>query len=197
MVRLRLISLGLAAVICALLVYLALTGKFSAVTDMFNDADAVKAEIEEKEKPPPPPPPPPNRPPPPPPPEERVPPPMVDAPPQFTESATAPDPEPAPPAPVLTGIRWLQQPDGDDYTDLYPSRAEQREMEGRVVIDCTVAADGRIACTVASEDPPGWGFGEATLRVSRRFRVAPQTADGTPTAGGTFRKTIRWQRPRD
>jgi len=194
MVRLRLISLGLASVICAVLVYLALTGKFSAVTDMFDDPDAVKVEIEEEEKPPPPPPPP-NRPPPPPPPEQRVPPPNLDAPPTPTPIPTAIDPPPAPPTPILTGLRWLEQPDGDDYVRYYPDRASQREQEGRVTIDCIVAGDGRLACHVTSEDPPGWGFGEASLRVSRHFRVAPQTQDGTPTSGGRFRRTIRWVLP--
>ena len=57
MVRLRLISLGLAGLICIALIYMALTNKFSAMSDLFEDTDAVKVEIEEKEKPPPPPPP--------------------------------------------------------------------------------------------------------------------------------------------
>ena len=192
MVRLRLISLGLAALICAGLVYLALTGKFSAVTDMFDDADAVKVEIEEKEKPPPPPPPP-NRPPPPPPPEQRVPPPVTDAPPTFTDIPVAVDPPPAPPAPsVITNPVFLEQPNVRDYARYYPARAQERDQEGRATLDCIVAVDGRLACTITSEDPPGWGFGEATLRVSRHFRVAPQTRDGQPTAGGRFRRTIRW-----
>ncbi|MGE0046305.1 MAG: hypothetical protein AB7T08_11150, partial [Hyphomonadaceae bacterium] len=64
MVRLRLISMGLAATICIGIVYLAVTQRFSAITDLFEDQEAIKVEIEEKEKPPPPPPPPPpDRPP--------------------------------------------------------------------------------------------------------------------------------------
>jgi len=55
MVRLRLLSLGLAGLICVVLIYMALTNKFSAMSDLFEDTDAVKVEIEEKEKPPPPP----------------------------------------------------------------------------------------------------------------------------------------------
>jgi|CXWL01.1.fsa_nt_gi protein TonB len=197
MVRLRLISLGLAAIVCLTLVYLAVTRRFSAMTDIFDDPDAVKVEIEEKEKPPPPPPPPPNTPPPPPPPEQRVPPPDLSAPPTPTPIPLAIDPPPAPPSPVLTGYTWLQQPNGDDYARYYPDRAEQREQGGTATISCLVGGDGRIACTVVSEDPPGWGFGEASLRVSRHFRVAPQTRDGTPTSGGRFTRTIRWQPPEE
>ena len=50
-------------------------------------------------------------------------------------------------------------------------------------------------CTVTNEDPPGFGFGEATLRISRFFRIAPATRDGVPTSGGRFRTTVRWQLP--
>ncbi len=193
MVRLRLISMGLAALICASVVYLALTGKFSAVTDMFEEQEAVKVEIEEKEKPPPPPPPPPDRPPPPPPPEQRVPPPDLSAPPTPTPIPVAVDPPPAPPSPVLTGVTWLEQPDARDYERYYPPRALDREQTGRVVVDCLVSGDGRIACSVVSEDPPGWGFGEASLRVARHFRVAAQTSSGQATTGGRIRRTITWR----
>src|SRR5215813_11967713 len=109
MVRLRLVSLTLAAIICAGIAYLAFTGKFHAVTDMFQDRNAVKVEVEAK-RPPPPPPPPPNRPPPPPPPEQRVPPPDLSAPPTPTPIPVAVHPPPAPPSPILTGVTWLQQP---------------------------------------------------------------------------------------
>jgi periplasmic protein TonB len=192
MVGLRLISFTLAALICASLVYLALTRKFSAITDLFEDSEAIKVEIQEKEKPPPPPPPPPDRPPPPPPPEQRVPPPDLSAPPTPTPIPVAVDPPPAPPTPMLTGVTWLEEPDGDDYARYFPSRALSRGQSGRVVLDCLVSADGRISCSVLSEDPPNWGFGEASIRAARHFRVAPRTADGQPTQGGRIRRTLRW-----
>jgi protein TonB len=195
MIQLRLISLGLAAMICATLVYLALTRQFNAISDLFDDSDAVKVEIEQKVKPPPPPPPPPpDRPPPPPPPEQRVPPPDLSAPPTPTPIPVAVDPPPAPPTPsVLTGMVWLQRPSSQDFNRYYPTRAQEREQEGRVVLDCLVSADGRIACTVASEDPSGWGFGEAALRIARNFRAAVQTSDGRPTSGGRTRVPISFR----
>src|SRR5690606_19870328 len=163
MVGLRLISLGLAATICLALVYLAVTQRFSAITDLFEDQDAVKVEIEEEEKPPPPPPPPPDRPPPPP--------------------------------SVITNPVWREQPNASDFSRYYPERAQEREVEGRATIECIVNADGRLNCTVTAEDPPGYGFGEATLRVSRHFRIAPATRDGAATSGGRIRRTIRWVLP--
>ena len=192
MVRLRLISLGLASLICISLVYLALTHKFSAFTDLFDDTDAVKVEIEEKKLPPPPPPPP-NRPPPPPPPEQRVPPPDLSAPPTPTDIPVAVDPPPAPPTPTILDPVWLEQPNARDYARYYPPRALDRGQVGSATIECLVAADGRLSCRVLSETPPGWGFGEASLRVSRHFRLAPATSNGLPTSGGMIRRTIRWR----
>ncbi|MFZ2029344.1 MAG: energy transducer TonB [Vitreimonas sp.] len=192
MVRLRLISLVLAAIICAGIAYLAFTGKFSAVTDMFQDRNAVKVVVEAK-RPPPPPPPPPNRPPPPPPPEQRVPPPDLSAPPTPTPLPVAVDPPPAPPSPILTGMVWLQRPSTQDFNRFYPSRASDRGQEGRVILNCTVAASGRITCGVSSEDPEGWGFGEAALRISQSFRAAAQTSDGRATSGGQVRVPITFR----
>src|SRR5215470_5636885 len=131
MIRLRLISLVLAAIICAGIAYLAFTGKFRAVTDMFEDRNSVKVEVEAK-KPPPPPPPPPNRPPPPPPPEQRVPPPDLSAPPTPTPLPVAVDPPPAPPTPMLTGAVFLQRPGAGEFDRFYPPRANQEQQSGHV-----------------------------------------------------------------
>lgn len=195
MIQLRLISLALAAAICITLVYIAVTGKFHAITDIFEDPDAVKVEIEEKIKPPPPPPPPPDRPPPPPPPEQRVPPPDLSAPPTPTPIPVAVDPPPAPPSPVLTGAVWLERPGSRDFDRYYPTRAMDRQQEGRVVLDCLVDAGGRISCSVSSEDPSGWGFGEAAVRISRSFRMAAQTSSGQATSGGRIRVPITFRLP--
>ncbi len=195
MVGLRLFSLAVAASVCGAIVYLALTQRFSAITDLFEDQDAVKVEIEQKEKPPPPPPPPPpDRPPPPPPPEQRVPPPDLSAPPTPTPIPVAVDPPPAPPTPaVITDPTWIERPSGRDFARYYPDRALQRGQEGRVTLDCLVAADGRISCSVTSEDPSGWGFGDAAIRISRSFRMAPATRDGAPTSGGRVRVPISFR----
>ena len=69
----------------------------------------------------------------------------------------------------------------------------EREQEGRVTLDCIVDGDGRISCTVVSEDPTGWGFGEAAMRISRNFRAAAQTSDGRPTSGGRTRVPITFR----
>ena len=194
MVRLRLISIVLAAIICTTIIYMAVMHKFSAITDLFDDSHSVKVEIEEKPKPPPPPPPP-DRPPPPPPPEQRVPPPDLSAPPTPTPLPVAIDPPPAPPSPVLTGVQWTRRPGPGEFDRFYPPRANQEQQSGRVSLDCLVAADGRISCTVLSESPEGWHFGDAAMRISQYFRMAPQTSDGRPTSGGHARVNLTFTPP--
>ena len=145
MIRLRLISLGLAALVCVSLIAYALLSRFDAVMEMFNDTEAVKVEIEEKEKPKPPPPPPPDRPPPPPPPEQRVPPPDLSAPPTPTPIPVAVDPPPAPPVQIITNPQWITRPNGDDFARFYPRRALDSNIEGRASLSCLVGADGRLS----------------------------------------------------
>lgn len=44
-------------------------------------------------------------------------------------------------------------------------------------------------CRVASEDPVGYGFGEAAVRIVERGRLAPLTIDGA-VANATIQVTI-------
>jgi protein TonB len=79
----------------------------------------------------------------------------------------------------------------------YPDRAQRLEKEGRAMIECQVAVNGTlVGCHVVSEDPPDMGFGDATLRISKYFKMRPQTKDGTPVAGGTVRIPLVWKLPR-
>jgi TonB family protein len=94
----------------------------------------------------------------------------------------------------LSGVRWLEQPEGRDYVRHYPNRALNNRIQGNATFECAVGIDGRLtSCIILSETPVGYGFGEATLAISREFRLAPQTSDGTPTEGARVRRTIRWR----
>lgn len=115
----------------------------------------------------------------------------LDAPPTPTQLPTAQDQPPPTPA-VIANPRWLERPRPEQFYSLYPPEALAQRQEGRAVLECIVAADGRLSCLVISEDPPGWGFGEATLAASRSFRMAPATIDGRPTSGGRVRVPMRW-----
>lgn len=100
---------------------------------------------------------------------------------------------PEPPAPVLISEpQWIDRPSQREVNRYYPSRALELGEEGRVLLECIAAPDGRIACVVMADENPQFGFGDAALRVSRRFRVAPVTRDGEPTPGGRLELPIRF-----
>jgi protein TonB len=76
----------------------------------------------------------------------------------------------------------------------YPDRALEREIQGRAVLQCRVTASGQVtACTVAGETPASAGFGDAALKVSRYFRMSPQTEDGRPVEGASVRVPVTFR----
>ena len=110
----------------------------------------------------------------------------------FDMSAQAPPPSDLRQS-SIQDYTWLERPDARDFARYYPVAALEAGRPGHVVLICTVAADGAVNCTIGYEGPQGWGFGEAALRVSRHFRMAPETKDGTSTAGATVRVPIRFR----
>ena len=125
------------------------------------------------------------------------PPKIVLAPPAPPIPPAPPPPPPAPPPPqapaVISNPTWIERPNASDFTRYYPPRALSDGQGGRVLLSCVVGATGRIECSVASEDPSGYGFGQAALRISRHFRMSPRLEDGRPTEGGRVRVPISFQ----
>jgi periplasmic protein TonB len=70
-------------------------------------------------------------------------------------------------------------------------------IEGTASLDCLAQADGPMDCTVTSEHPAGFGFGEAAVNVSREFRMRAQTNNGEPTVGGRYRLRISFRYAED
>ena len=108
----------------------------------------------------------------------------------------APPPEPPRPS-VITNPDWLRRPSGDDINRYYPDRASRMEVEGRATLSCTVNARGTLdGCSVVSEEPADMGFGDAAMKMSKLFKMRPQTKDGQPVDGGTVRIPIRFSLPK-
>ena len=56
--------------------------------------------------------------------------------------------------------------------------------EGKATIKCSVTAKGTLEnCSIASEDPEGFGFGTAAMRMAKLFKMKPSTADGQSVDG--------------
>lgn len=79
----------------------------------------------------------------------------------------------------------------------YPERASRTESTGRTKLTCTVLASGKLSdCQVSEETPADMGFGAATLKLSKIFKLRPKTLDGAPVSGGTWTTVIKWQLPK-
>lgn len=54
----------------------------------------------------------------------------------------------------------------------YPERALRQNLTGSAALDCVIGADGRPqTCQVLYEEPEGFGFGAASVRIACHFRV--------------------------
>jgi hypothetical protein len=89
------------------------------------------------------------------------------------------------PVPLIRRPVWLKRPTASDYDKYYPNRAARSEVGGRVKMRCTAKADGFMTdCTVLSEEPVGYGFGDASLKVSRFFQIYPKISGESAEGAG-------------
>lgn len=100
-------------------------------------------------------------------------------------------------APEWRDAEWIARPDAAAFAENYPPAALSQGVAGRVLLDCAVLLDTTAHCTVASETPLDWGFGEAALAIGRSFRFRPTERDGVPVAGGRVRVPIRFNMAAD
>lgn len=105
------------------------------------------------------------------------------------------DPPPPPSPALITRPRWLELPRASVFYRLYPPAALAADVEGTANLDCLVGSNGSLSCAVLSDEPAGMGFAEAALMAARDFRMAPQSLDGQPTAGGRYQLRVRFRLP--
>ncbi len=75
--------------------------------------------------------------------------------------------------------------------DMYPEKAIADGTGGRATVDCTVVDEaGHVGCTVAGEQPTGYGFGPIVVKIMQKYlRVRPKVA-GTMMSGATFQASL-------
>lgn len=89
-----------------------------------------------------------------------------------------------PKPPVIRHPAWISQPTGAQMERVYPRRALEDGIGGRVTLRCSVTVTGAMSnCAVASETPAGAGFGAAAMKLTRHFRISPRTEDGRAVEG--------------
>ena len=87
---------------------------------------------------------------------------------------------------------WLEIPSSADYPASYPEAARGTGIVVRVVLDCIVEADYRIACAAADDGFPEYDFEQAALLLATRFRSASRTRppNGVETIGKRVRTSV-------
>ncbi|HYD88616.1 MAG TPA: hypothetical protein VEA80_14170 [Vitreimonas sp.] len=94
--------------------------------------------------------------------------------------------------PRMEPPQWLERPDGAAFERFYPEIALHQGVVGRVQLLCTVNLDTTAACEVGTEQPSGWGFGDAATALAHTFRISPARVDGRPVPGGRMRVPLRF-----
>lgn len=79
------------------------------------------------------------------------------------------------------GPDWKRAPSEQDFLSVFPRAAMEAGKGGKVQLSCKVTVTGVLSgCKVASETPPGLGFGQAALAVVPQMLMSPAIKDGRP-----------------
>lgn len=84
-----------------------------------------------------------------------------------------------PRAPAGWVPRWRKMPTREQVNGVYPKAAWDKGLSGGATLLCTLGVNGTVRdCEVIREAPPGQGFGQAVLMLSRHFRIEPRRENG-------------------
>lgn len=119
--------------------------------------------------------------------------------PQVVGFAFSLDPPAVEPNPIATTHRYpkmqfLRAPEYQDYRNVWPERALDEGVNGKVLLLCHVAPSGFLQpCRTVWESPEGYGFAYAAQKLSKAFRVSPLIReDGVPDPAGVIQLPIQF-----
>lgn len=85
---------------------------------------------------------------------------------------------------ALTGMDWTSAPSYAEVAAAYPEEAKAKMVGGRVTLNCSFKAEGRLAgCETVNEEPERLGFAKAAKTLYGSFVGPAVLPDGTKTAG--------------
>jgi len=91
----------------------------------------------------------------------------------------------------VTTPGWAERaPSAQDILRVYPASALRQEIAGLVYLDCTVEQERKLDCVVGNDLVPGYGFGEAALKVADLFVVKRDFPGAGP--GARVRVPVRF-----
>lgn len=86
------------------------------------------------------------------------------------------------------GLDPNRLPTREDLVQVFPAKASAEKRDGQAKMACRVMQDGSLsACRIVSEAPPGYGFGQAAIALSKMLRGKPATLNGQPIGGAEIR----------
>jgi hypothetical protein len=90
-------------------------------------------------------------------------------------------------------VNWVREPSARDFARYFPNDALEDGTSGNVTLSCIIGGGGRLACSVASESPSGYGFGNAAIGISRQLRVRTTLPDGSSAEGREMRLPLSFR----
>jgi hypothetical protein len=86
------------------------------------------------------------------------------------------------------GLDPSHMPTREDLVPLFPTKAAAERKDGTAMMSCRVKRDGVLsACWIVTEIPPGYGFGQAAIALSKILKGTPATLNGQPIDGAEIR----------
>jgi hypothetical protein len=86
------------------------------------------------------------------------------------------------------GLDPARLPTREDLVQVFPTKASSEKRNGEAKMACRVMRDGALSgCRIVSEIPPGYGFGQAAIALSKVLKGKPATLNGEPIDGVEIR----------
>lgn len=93
-------------------------------------------------------------------------------------------------------LRWDRLPRGEDLANAFPRLAVQAGVEGRGIMLCRIAADRTVdACNVVASEPSNYPFGEAAIKLARKFKLSAHQSVAEAVEGASVMIKVKFNLP--